>query len=148
MNLHDAVVQSCDVFLSTAVALGIERMQGFLRLRLGAKTGVDLKANRAVFVVAGLEGRGLPWYGGETVITGIGQARLSRVTARRPWPRSPTAVAGNRARLWPYRPQIRDVHLIEPQMPNRWRSGPAHLEATSVIHRRRARRGRHGAASA
>lgn len=80
VNLHDAVVQSCDVyFYQLAVSLGIERMHAFLAgFGFGTKTGVDLKGESGGLLPspAWKKARGLPWYPGETVITGIGQGPI------------------------------------------------------------------------
>lgn len=80
MNLHDAVVQSCDVyFYRLAVAMDIEAMKNFLAtFGFGKKTGVDL-FNESEGILPSLEwkqARGQKWYPGETVITGIGQGPI------------------------------------------------------------------------
>jgi len=122
MNLHDAVVQSCDVyFYQLAVTLGIERMQGFLAgFGFGATTGVDLKGEASGLLPspAWKKARGLPWYGGETVIAGIGQgpilvtplqlAAAMATLANRGMRHSPRLAYGY------IDPKSRDVHLIEP----------------------------------
>ncbi len=139
MNLHDAVVQSCDVyFYQLAVALGIERMQTFLSgFGFGAKTGLDLKGESSGLLPspAWKKARGLPWYGGETVIIGIGQgpilvtplqlAAAMATIANRGVPRQPRLAYGL------IDPKSRDVHLIEPQAlePLAFQD-PRHLEAT------------------
>jgi penicillin-binding protein 2 len=75
--LHDAVVQSCDVyFYRLAVNLGIDRMQSFLAsFGFGSRTGVDLKGESDGLLPspAWKQARGQPWFPGETVVTGIGQ---------------------------------------------------------------------------
>jgi penicillin-binding protein 2 len=80
VNLHDAVVQSCDVyFYKLAVSVGIERLKTFLDgFGFGAKTGIDIPGE-STGLVPSLEwkkGRGEPWYPGETVVTGIGQGPI------------------------------------------------------------------------
>ena len=80
MNLHDAVVQSCDVyFYKLAVAMNIEAMKNFLTpFGFGAKTGVDI-FNESEGLLPSPEwkaARGQRWYPGETVITGIGQGAI------------------------------------------------------------------------
>ena len=77
VNLHDAVVQSCDVyFYRLAVAMNINAMKNFLApFGFGKKTGVDL-FNESEGILPSpewKEARGQRWYPGETVITGIGQ---------------------------------------------------------------------------
>ena len=77
MNLHDAVVQSCDVyFYKLAVAMEIDAMKKFLEpFGFGRRTGVDLLGESEGLLPspAWKRARGQPWYPGETVITGIGQ---------------------------------------------------------------------------
>lgn len=80
MNLHDAVVQSCDVyFYKLAVAMEIDAMRKFLEpFGFGKKTGVDL-LNESEGLLPSPEwrqARGQKWYPGETVITGIGQGSI------------------------------------------------------------------------
>jgi penicillin-binding protein 2 len=80
MNLHDAIVQSCDVyFYKLAVSLGIDRMKEFLNtVGFGAKTGVDLSLESAGLVPSPEWKKSIrqPWYPGETVVTGIGQGPI------------------------------------------------------------------------
>ena len=80
VNLHDAVVQSCDVyFYRLAVALGPERMHAFLsKFGFGGKTGIDLlgESDGLLPTPEWKKSRGLPWYPGETVIMGIGQGQI------------------------------------------------------------------------
>ncbi len=80
MNLHDAVVQSCDVyFYKLAVAMEVDAIKKFLEpFGFGQKTGVDLLDESVGLLpsVAWKRARGQPWYPGETVITGIGQGSV------------------------------------------------------------------------
>ena len=78
--LHDAIVQSCDVyFYRLAATLGIEAMKNFLApFGFGSPTGIDLK-NESDGINPSPEwkkARGLPWYPGETIVTGIGQGPI------------------------------------------------------------------------
>jgi penicillin-binding protein 2 len=77
VDLHNAVVQSCDVyFYRLAVTLGIERLNGYLKGHgFGSPTGVDLKGeSRGLLPNPEMrEKRGQQWLPGETVIAGIGQ---------------------------------------------------------------------------
>src|SRR3989344_3687023 len=80
MNLHDAVVQSCDVyFYKLAVAMNIDGIKKFLApFGFGKKTGVDL-FNESEGILPSPEwkaARKQIWYPGETVITGIGQGSI------------------------------------------------------------------------
>ncbi|MDJ0955485.1 MAG: penicillin-binding protein 2 [Arenicellales bacterium] len=93
MNMHDAIVQSCDVYFYTlANGLGISRLHEFLtRFGLGKQTGIDLVGEPSGLVPSEgwkREARGEPWWPGETVIAGIGQGytlvtplQLAMVTA-------------------------------------------------------------------
>lgn len=81
MDLHDAVVQSCDVyFYELAYRLGIDRMEAFMKqFGFGQKTGVDSTGERDGLMPSrdwkrGAEG--MPWFPGETLITGIGQGAV------------------------------------------------------------------------
>ncbi|OGI44677.1 MAG: penicillin-binding protein 2 [Candidatus Muproteobacteria bacterium RBG_16_64_11] len=139
VNLHDAVVQSCDVyFYQLAVALGIERMHSFLAgFGFGARTGVDLKGESSGLLPspAWKKARGLPWYGGETVITGIGQGLILATPLQLA---SAMATLANRGvRLQPRMahgfidPKSREVHLFEPRPLDPLALQDAeHLEAT------------------
>ncbi len=80
VDLHDAVVQSCDVyFYQLAVTLGIDVIKNFLApFGFGSKTGVDL-IGESVGILPSPEwraSRGQPWYPGDTVVTGIGQGPI------------------------------------------------------------------------
>ena len=78
VDLHDAIVQSCDVyFYDLAAELGIERMHEFLTgFGFGRLTGIDLKGEVSGLIPSPAWKRRVhrqPWYPGETVIAGIGQ---------------------------------------------------------------------------
>jgi penicillin-binding protein 2 len=81
MDLHDAVVQSCDVyFYELAHQLGIEYMHDFLvDYGFSRKTGIDLHGESSALVPNRewkKKYRDEPWYPGETVIAGIGQGYM------------------------------------------------------------------------
>ncbi len=81
MNLSDAVIQSCDVyFYDLAYRLGIDRMHEFMaQFGFGQKTGVDSTGERAGLMPSRewkRRSEGMPWFPGETLITGIGQGAL------------------------------------------------------------------------
>ncbi len=80
VTLHDAIVQSCDVyFYRLAVALGPERMKNFLApFGFGRATGVDLPAESSGLLPSPewKKSRGQPWYPGDTVVAGIGQGSV------------------------------------------------------------------------
>ena len=77
-DLRKAITESCDVyFYDLALNLGIDNMSSYLaQFGIGQKTGIDLRGE-----LAGLNpsrewkrrNRNLPWFPGETLITGIGQ---------------------------------------------------------------------------
>lgn len=78
MELHDAIVQSCDVFFyQLANSLGIGRIHDYLgQFGFGATTGIDLLGEPSGLMPSPdwkRRARGESWYPGETVITGIGQ---------------------------------------------------------------------------
>lgn len=82
VDLHDAIVQSCDVFYyRLAVELGIDTIEQFLKsFGFGAPTGIDISGERRGVVPSREWKRNnfsrredQVWYLGETVITGIGQ---------------------------------------------------------------------------
>ncbi|MDH5601304.1 MAG: penicillin-binding protein 2 [Gammaproteobacteria bacterium] len=77
-DLDKAITESCDVFFyDLALTLGIDNISSYLaQFGLGEKTGIDLRGE-----LDGLNPsrkwkrrtRNLPWFPGETLITGIGQ---------------------------------------------------------------------------
>jgi len=77
-DLDKAITESCDVFFyDLALTLGIDNISSYLaHFGLGEKTGIDLRGE-----LGGLNPsrewkrrtRNLPWFPGETLITGIGQ---------------------------------------------------------------------------
>ena len=80
VNLHDAVVRSCDVyFYKLATTLGIDGMESALaEFGFGKRTGVDLKGESDGLLPTPRwkEARGQKWFPGETVVTGIGQGPI------------------------------------------------------------------------
>jgi penicillin-binding protein 2 len=81
MDLHDAITQSCDVyFYDLAYRLGIDRMSAFMaKFGFGVKTGVDSTGERNGLLPSREWKRGhdgMPWFPGETLITGIGQGAM------------------------------------------------------------------------
>lgn len=92
-DMEKAIVESCDVFFyEIAYRLGIDSMHEYMtKFGFGQKTNVDISDE-----VSGImpsrqwkrDARGLPWFPGETLITGIGQGfmtatpiQLARATA-------------------------------------------------------------------
>jgi penicillin-binding protein 2 len=81
MNINNAIIQSCDVyFYDLAYRVGIDRMSAFLaEFGFGVKTGIDSTGERPGLLPSRewkRRAEGLPWYPGETLITGIGQGAL------------------------------------------------------------------------
>ncbi|MBL4744119.1 MAG: penicillin-binding protein 2 [Cycloclasticus sp.] len=77
-NLHDSIVQSCDVyFYMLAHELKIDRMHNFLRrFGFGQKTNIDLMGEKTGLLPSRewkKRARNQVWYPGETLIAGIGQ---------------------------------------------------------------------------
>jgi len=80
-DLTKAIVQSCDVyFYDLAYRLGIDRMSAFMaQFGFGVKTGVDSTGERSGLLPSRewkRRNEGMPWFPGETLITGIGQGAL------------------------------------------------------------------------
>ncbi|ORU90302.1 MAG: penicillin-binding protein 2 [Cycloclasticus sp. symbiont of Poecilosclerida sp. M] len=78
VNVHDAIVQSCDVFFyKLAHRLKIDRMHNFLaRFGFGSKTGINLLGEKSGLLPSKewkKRARNQVWFPGETLIAGIGQ---------------------------------------------------------------------------
>jgi penicillin-binding protein 2 len=78
VDLHDAIVQSCDTyFYNAGVKMGIDQLSRYGNLfGFGVRTGIDLPAERAGLMPSrewksGV--KGVSWYPGDTVNTSIGQ---------------------------------------------------------------------------
>lgn len=136
VDLHDAIVQSCDVyFYDLAAELGIERLHDALTaFGFGKLTGIDLKGEVSGLIPSPAWKRrvhGQPWYPGETVIAGIGQgytlvtplqlANGLALIANRGWAMRPHVVHAMQDRAsgritpikperLPYRPVSRDAY--------------------------------------
>ncbi len=110
VDLHTAVVQSCDVyFYRLAVTLGIERLNTYLAGHgFGSPTSVDMRGESkgALPQPDARQRRGQPWQPGETVITGIGQGAVLVTPLQ-----LATAMSGIATRG--LRPQPRLVQAIE-----------------------------------
>ena len=81
MNLRDSIAQSCDVyFYELANRLGIDALAESLdAFGIGSLTGVDLpREKRGILPSSEWKRRviGSSWYGGETLIVGIGQGYM------------------------------------------------------------------------
>lgn len=81
VNLHDALVQSCDVyFYQVGQKLGVDRIAFWARrFGLGAPTGVDIQNEKSGLVPTKdwkKQRYGETWYAGETLSVAIGQGYL------------------------------------------------------------------------
>ena len=82
MRLRNAIKQSCDIyFYEVARLLGVDRLSILAkRYGLGSKVLGDLYIDEKIGIVPStkwkLENLELPWYLGETIITGIGQGYI------------------------------------------------------------------------
>jgi penicillin-binding protein 2 len=81
MTLEGAITESCDVFFyDLAYNLGIDRMSEFMKqFGFGSRTGIDSTSERPGLMPSRewkRNARGMPWFPGETLITGIGQGAL------------------------------------------------------------------------
>jgi penicillin-binding protein 2 len=82
VNLHEALVQSCDVFFyQVAQRLGIDVIAQYARaFGLGLPTGIDLEHEKAGTIPDSAWKRKRfkqPWYAGETLSAGIGQGYVT-----------------------------------------------------------------------
>lgn len=82
INLHDAIVQSCDVFFyNYGRRLGIDTIADYAgRFGFGRPTGIDLPGERAGLLPSSAwkkKARGEVWYPGETLSAAIGQGYVS-----------------------------------------------------------------------
>lgn len=78
MDLDSAITQSCDVyFYDLSYSLGIDRMSAFMeKFGFGSRTDVDSTGERPGLMPSRewkRGARGMPWFPGETLNTGIGQ---------------------------------------------------------------------------
>lgn len=109
-NLTKALVESCDVyFYDLSLVLKIDRIHDYLaQFGLGVKTGIDIRGESAGLLPSKQWKRrvyNLPWFPGETLITGIGQG----FTLTTPLQLADiTAILANEGTM--YRPHI--VHAI------------------------------------
>ena len=125
VGLHNAIVQSCDVyFYQLSHSLGIDNVSEFmLRYGFGKPTGIDLIGEPGGLVPTKAWKRRVrrePWYPGETVITGIGQgytlttplqlASITATLAQRGQRMRPRLVAALED------PQSRERELLPPEV--------------------------------
>ena len=81
LNLHQAIVRSCDVFFyNVAERLGISRFSDYIRgFGFGSPTGIELNERQGVAPSIDWKFKNFrkPWYLGETIVAGIGQGYIS-----------------------------------------------------------------------
>lgn len=82
MNLHDALVQSCDVYFYTVGRqIGIERLADYaFRFGLGQPTGIELASEKGGLIPTPqwkARVKGEPWFPGETISASIGQGFIT-----------------------------------------------------------------------
>lgn len=80
-DLNKAITESCDVyFYDLAYSLGIDRMSEFMiQFGFGSRTGIDSTSEQPGLMPSRnwkRRARGMPWFPGETLITGIGQGAM------------------------------------------------------------------------
>lgn len=124
VNLHDAVVESCDTFFyQAAVNMGIESLHRFgIRFGYGQRTGIDLPSERPGIMPSRewkRSARGEPWYPGDTVNASIGQGYM--LTTPMQMAVSATRLA-SRGEIRPPR-LVRTIGDPNPEQP--WQPGPA-----------------------
>lgn len=82
IGLHEAIVQSCDVFFyNVGQRLGIERISYYAhKLGLGQRTGIDLPGEEPGLIPSNEWKERIyhqPWFPGETISVGIGQGPIT-----------------------------------------------------------------------
>lgn len=81
VDLHQSIVESCDVFFyELSYRLGIDNLHAFsLPFGLGSRTGIDTPHERPGLMPSRewkQDSRGIHWYPGETLNVGIGQGYM------------------------------------------------------------------------
>ncbi|MFT5505944.1 MAG: penicillin-binding protein 2 [Gammaproteobacteria bacterium] len=81
MNMKSAITQSCDVyFYDLSYRMGIDKMSAFMaQFGFGQRTEIDSVGERPGLLPSRnwkRQTQGMPWFPGETLITGIGQGFL------------------------------------------------------------------------
>ena len=114
VDIHDAIVESCDVFYyDMAFKMGIDRMHPFgVEFGLGAATGVDISNERSGLWPSRSwkrQARGLPWFPGDSLNVGIGQGDALMTPLQLA---AMTAMQANRGTF--YKPQmVREISGVE-----------------------------------
>jgi penicillin-binding protein 2 len=113
-DLTKAIVESCDVyFYDLSLALGIDNISQFLSyFGLGKRTGIDVHGELGGLLPSRewkRRRKGMPWFPGETLITGIGQGFMLTTPLQLA---SITATLSNMGNG--FRPRLLH-HLVDPQ---------------------------------
>lgn len=109
LNLHDAIVHSCDVyFYNVGNELGIDRIANYAKMMgLGRKTGIDLPSEDAGLIPSRewkqrvLKAK---WYEGETISVAIGQGYVSVTPIQAAWAMGGLTTGG----------RLKQPHLVNP----------------------------------
>jgi len=102
-NLRKAIIESCDVyFYDLALNLGIDKLSSYLaHFGFGQTTGLDINGESSGLLPSRewkRRTRNLPWFPGETLITGIGQGFLLTTPLQLASATATLAVNGQRQR--------------------------------------------------
>jgi penicillin-binding protein 2 len=109
LSLHDAIVQSCDVyFYNVGNDLGIDRISSYAKMMgLGRKTGIDLP-NEDSGLIPSQEWKQrvlkAKWYAGETISVSIGQGYVSVTPIQAAWAMGGLTTGG----------RLKQPHLVSP----------------------------------
>lgn len=146
-DMEKAVAESCDVFFyEIAFRLGIDHMHEYMsKFGFGRRTNVDISDELSGIMPSRewkLQTRGLVWFPGETLITGIGQGfmtatplQLARATAaianrgKLVSPRVVRAISENGEELTRISPLDTSSEQIELKNDKHWQNVVASMEA-------------------
>jgi penicillin-binding protein 2 len=109
LNLHDAIVHSCDVyFYNVGNELGIDRIANYAKMMgLGRKTGIDLP-NEDSGLIPSREWKQrvlkAKWYEGETISVAIGQGYVGVTPLQAAWAMGGLTTGG----------RLKQPHLVNP----------------------------------
>jgi len=120
MNLHNAIVHSCDVYFYTVGKIvGIDKIAYFAkRLGLGAKTGIDLPSESSGLIPSPEWAERVSkrkWWAGETISVAIGQGAVQVTPMQLAYAIGSIASGGvfHRPHL-AFRDQLRALHVDPP----------------------------------
>lgn len=109
LSLHDAIVQSCDVyFYNVGNELGIDRISTYAKMMgLGRKTGIDLP-NEDTGLIPSREWKQrvskTKWYEGETISVAIGQGAVGVTPLQAAWAMGGLTTGG----------RLKQPHIVQP----------------------------------